>query len=134
MAHVITISEAASIALHSIILIAKSELLLNVGIIANKTSTSKHHVAKVLQLLVKQNYLTSQRGPQGGFSLKKDPNDITFLQIYEAVEGEIEIPESIKEKPFRTFDKYILNNIVEDMTIKFRDYLKSQKLSDYLNA
>ena len=134
MSQIINISEAASIAIHSMILIAKSDLLLNVGKISEETSASKHHVAKVLQRLVKQNYLTSQRGPQGGFLLRKDPDDITLLQIYEAIEGEIEIPECPKEKPICPFDKCIMNNLGKNMTIQFRDYMESQKLTDYINT
>ena len=132
MSHIVHISEAASIAIHSMVLIAKSDKLLNVIKIAEDTCTSKHHVAKVLQRLVKQNYLISHRGPHGGFSLKKDPSEITFLELYESIEGEIEIPECPMGKPTCPFDKCIMNNVTKDMTIQFQEYMKNQKLSAYL--
>ena len=54
MSKVVTISEAASIGLHGIILIAKSKKeMVNVVKIAELTGSSKHHVAKVFQRLVK---------------------------------------------------------------------------------
>ena len=133
MSQIVNISEAASIAVHSMILIAKSDKQLNVIKIAEDTCTSKHHVAKVLQRLVKLNYLVSHRGPKGGFNLKKDSNNITFLEIYEAIEGEIEIPDCPMEKPTCPVDKCILNNVTKNMTKQFHEYMKSQKLSDYLN-
>ena len=49
MSKIVTLSEAASIALHSMVLIARSEEKLNVGQIAEKIDSSKHHVAKVMQ-------------------------------------------------------------------------------------
>jgi len=34
--------------------------------------------------------LSSARGPRGGFSLVKTPEDVTLLDIYEAIEGPVE--------------------------------------------
>ena len=133
MSQIVNISEAASIAIHSMVLIARSDKLLNVIKIAEDTCTSKHHVAKVLQRLVKQNYLISHRGPHGGFSLKKDPSEITFMELYEAIEGKIEISDCPMQKPTCPFEKCIMNNVTKNMTLQFQEYMKSQKLSDYRN-
>lgn len=132
MSKVFTLSEAASIAIHSMVLIAKSEGMMNVNKIAERTGSSKHHVAKVLQRLVKEDYLTSIRGPHGGFELNKDPNNINLLEIYETIEGQLVVTECPMENPICPFDKCILGNVVADMTVKFRDYLKSHSLKEYL--
>jgi len=132
MAKVVSLSEAASIALHGIILIAKSSKVLNVIQIAEATGTSKHHVAKVFQRLVKENYLHSHRGPTGGFTLKKKPEEITFLEIYEAIEGKIEIPKCPLDKHICPFEKCILNNVTSRMSNEFYEYLKSQTVDMYL--
>jgi len=132
MSKVVSLSEAASIALHGIILIAKSEKGMNVLKIAEATDTSRHHVAKVMQRLVKAGYLSSQRGPNGGFALKKAPKDITFLEIYETIEGAIEITPCPMDKQICPFDKCIMNNVTSKMTKEFREYLGEQKLDMYL--
>ncbi len=132
MSKVVTISEAASIGLHGMILIAKADTLINVVKIAEATSSSKHHVAKVMQRLVKENYLDSQRGPNGGFALRVAPEDITLLNIYEAIEGKIEIHACPMEKPICPFGKCILNNITNQMTLQFKEYLTKNTLKDYL--
>lgn len=132
MSKVVTISEAASIALHGMVLIAKSDSSVNVIKIAERTGASKHHVAKILQRLAKSNYLTSHRGPTGGFILKKKPANITFLEIYEAIEGNIEITPCPLDKPICPFDKCIMNNVTNQMTIKFRDHLEKQTLDQYI--
>jgi Rrf2 family protein len=132
MARLFSLSEAASIALHGLVLIAKSKESLNVVDIAVRIDSSKHHVAKVLQRLVKAGYLTSRRGPGGGFHLKMSPEDIDLLEIYETIEGEINITECPLDKPVCPFDKCIINNITGKMTSEFKDYLKSQTLKMFL--
>lgn len=132
MAKIVTLSEAASIALHAMILIAKSDQLINVIKIAEITDSSKHHVAKVLQRLVKDNFVISQRGPSGGFLLKKKPTDITLLEIYESIEGKIEITSCPLGKQICPFDKCFMNNITTKMTKDFREHLDSHTLEDYL--
>jgi Rrf2 family protein len=132
MARVFSLSEAASIALHGIILIAQEKGGLNVIKIAERTDTSKHHVAKVMQRLVKAGYLVSQRGPSGGFVLRKNPENINFLEIYEAIEGPIEITECPMDKQICPFDKCIMNNVTNKMTLEFKSFLKNQTIDQYL--
>ena len=132
MANVFSLSEAASIALHGIILIAKEKEGLNVIKISERTDTSKHHVAKVMQRLVKAGFLTSQRGPSGGFLLKKDPKNITFLEIYENIEGPIEVSDCPMDKQICPFDKCIIDNVTNKMTIEFRNFLSKQTIDKYL--
>jgi Rrf2 family protein len=132
MSKLISLSEASSIAIHGIILIAGSEKAMNVNTIADTTGTSKHHVAKVMQRLVKEKIISSRRGPLGGFALNVKPEEITFLEIYETIEGKIEIANCPMDKHVCPFDKCILDNIASRMTLEFREYLGKQKVSDYL--
>lgn len=87
MNKLINISEASSIAIHSLSLVAKLDKSINATQIAEFTGFSKNHLSKVLQILVKQGYLSSSRGPKGGFKLIKDASKITLLEIYELIEG-----------------------------------------------
>ncbi len=133
MSKIVTLSEAASIALHGMILVAKSKSkMINVIRIAEATSSSRHHVAKVFQRLVKEGFIESHRGPTGGFTLKRNPNDITFLEIYEAIEGKIEIHECPLDKQICPFDKCIMNNVTKKMTEDYKNYLEKQTLDQYL--
>ena len=132
MSKVVTISEAASIALHGMILIARSKSPVNVLQIAELTGASRHHVAKIMQRLAKNNYLSSYRGPSGGFTLKRDPAEITLLEIYQTIEGEIEINPCPLDKQICPFDKCIMNNVTNQMTIQFREHMKTQTLDQFL--
>ncbi len=132
MSKIVTLSEAASIALHGIILVARSDKLINVIKIAEVTGSSKHHVAKVFQRLVKDNFIESHRGPSGGFSMKKDPKDITLLEIYESIEGKIEVQDCPLDKPICPFGKCILEGVTREMTTQYRNFLSEQTLDKYL--
>lgn len=132
MSKIFSLSEAGSIAIHSMVLIAGSETKLNVVKISERTGSSKHHVAKVLQRLVKDDFLSSNRGPHGGFELKKPPEEINLLEVYESIEGKVEITECPMDNLICPFEKCILGTVVSDMTRNFKDYMSNQKLSDYL--
>lgn len=132
MAKVFSLSEAASIAIHSMVLIAQSDKMMNVNKIAERTGSSKHHVAKILQRLVKEDYLRSIRGPHGGFALQKEPKEITLLEIFETIEGSLSVTECPMDNPVCPFGKCILGNIISDMTQNFRHYLEKNTLDQYL--
>ena len=132
MTKVVSLSEAASIAIHSIILIAKVEKMINVNQIAEATGSSKHHVAKVVQRLVKENILSSIRGPQGGFFLKKDPADITLLEVFEAIEGKLEITDCPMDNPICPFEECIMGTVVKNMTVEFKNYFQNKTIKDFL--
>ncbi len=133
MSKIVTLSEAASIALHSMVLIARSEEKLNVGQIAEKIDSSKHHVAKVMQRLAKENFVSSNRGPSGGFVLKKDPQEVTLLEIYEAIEGAVVIQNCPGDKPTCPFGGCLLGDLSTNMTKEFKKYMEQKTLSDYLS-
>ncbi|WP_075602617.1 RrF2 family transcriptional regulator [Saccharicrinis aurantiacus] len=133
MSKIFTLSEASSIAIHGMVLIAKSDVKLNVNQIAEKIDSSKHHVAKVFQRLAKENLVSSNRGPSGGFILKKDPEEISLLDIYEVIEGKIEIEGCMQDKEECAFDSCILGNISNDLACRFRAYLKDKFLINYLD-
>ena len=86
MSKVVTISEAASLAIHAVVLIAQSDKLINVNQIAKETDASRNHLAKVMQRLGKQGIVESSRGPTGGFKLKRAATDLTLYDIYESIE------------------------------------------------
>ncbi|MBK9291214.1 MAG: Rrf2 family transcriptional regulator [Bacteroidetes bacterium] len=132
MTKIVTLTEAASIALHGMIVVAKNEGVTNVLQIAEVTKSSKHHVAKIFQRLVKDGFLESLRGPSGGFTLKRDPKDITLLEIYESIEGKIEVTSCPHDKHICPFNRCIMDNVTRKMTQDFRDHLNRNTLADYL--
>ncbi len=61
----------------------------NVGLqeIAKSQEIPAHFLSKILQDLVRQNILTSIKGPHGGFSFKKSPKQLKLIKIVELIDG-----------------------------------------------
>lgn len=55
--------------------------------ISREMATPKSFLAKILQKLVKAGVVKSFRGVKGGFQLSRAPNDISLLDVIEAIEG-----------------------------------------------
>lgn len=88
MTNLVRISEAASLGLHTMALLAReSRRRFTTQEIAARLSASGHHLAKVMQRLVRAGLVESIRGPQGGFRLVKPAEKTRLLEIYEAIEG-----------------------------------------------
>ena len=132
MSKIFALSEASSIAIHSMVLIARAEVSMNAVKIAEFTGFSKNHIAKVLQRLVKSDLLKSVRGPSGGFSMKKDPKDLTLLDIYQAIEGPIELNDCPLAYEICNFDRCLMGNVINKLTSEFRKFLEDQTLSTYM--
>jgi len=132
MAKLVHFSEAASLALHSMVIIARSKVHVNVNALAEEMGSSRNHLAKVLQQLVKFNYLRSVRGPNGGFILSKLPSEITILNIYEAIEGKIDTPECPLDRPICPFDMCLMGGLIKEVTLKFKDYFQGLTLQNYI--
>jgi len=132
MSKIVTLSEAGSIAIHAVVLVARSKDIINVNQIADATKASRHHVAKIMQRLVKDGILYSTRGPRGGFYMRKSPKDISLLSLYELIEGEVDPGDCMMDYPICPFDKCLMGNLVKDLTLEFKSYMHKMKVSDYL--
>ena len=132
MSKVVHISEAASLAVHSMALIASNEEMLNVTNIADLTSSSRNHLAKVMQILVKNNYLTSARGPKGAFVLKKAASTVTLLELYELMEGEIEKQHCGIHTGKCPFATCVFGNLANKFSEEFIKYLRTTNISDII--
>ena len=54
--------------------------------IADNLNISFHFLTKILQILTKAGIVDSVKGPKGGVGFKKNPNEITILDIIHAVD------------------------------------------------
>lgn len=55
--------------------------------IAEHTGVSFHFLGKILQALTQQGLLISYKGPNGGVQFAASPDEITVLQVVEAIDG-----------------------------------------------
>jgi Rrf2 family protein len=55
-------------------------------------------LAKVLQRLVREGFLVSEQGTNGGYRLARDPHEITALEVIRAIDGPIILTTCFTEK------------------------------------
>ncbi len=131
---VIQISDALSLALHGMGLLASSGKRMNVREMAERINVSEAHLAKVFQRIVKSGLVYSTRGPSGGFELTRPPSEISLYEIYEIIEG---VPDSgycllkVTECPFNSC---VFGGMIESMTREFTDYLKNRNLEELIRS
>lgn len=130
MSRLVHISEAASLAIHSMALIASSATRLNAKMISEILHVSQNHLAKILQVLAKNEYLESNRGPGGGFTFKKKAEDISMLEIYQLIEGNVECQFCGISENDCPFISCIFGGKPDKLTNEFVEYLTNTKISD----
>ena len=131
MSSVLKISEAASLALHSTVLLAANPgEMISTRDIAYRLHVSEAHLSKVLQRLARDGLVRSIRGPKGGFRLGKPAHEITLLHVYESIEGPLIPSKCLFENSICTGSMCILGGLLETVDRQVRDYLAKTKLSD----
>ena len=135
MANILKFSEAAIIALHSMFMLAMNmDRLLSTKELSETISASENHLSKVMQRLIKVGLVTSIRGPKGGFKLGKKPEQITFLDIYEAIDGKLELDDCLlTAKMCSPNAECILGSLITDINKQVKDSLASKSLLDIVN-
>lgn len=111
------------------------ELSINYGLgpvslkkISEKYSISESYLEQLFAKLRKDGYIETVRGPQGGYLLAKDPNEITVGMILRTLEGDITTSDCIsKEVCSREsicatrviFEKIenSINNVIDNITL-----------------
>jgi Rrf2 family iron-sulfur cluster assembly transcriptional regulator len=81
------ITRASEYAILSLIVLSKAKEPMDSDTLSRELSISKSFLAKILQALAKSNILNSYKGVNGGFTLKKAPQDINMLDVLSSVEG-----------------------------------------------
>lgn len=134
MQHLLKISEAASLALHTMTLLANEpERTITTHEVAIRLKVSEAHLAKVMQRLGRAGLVRSQRGPRGGFSLGRPAEDITLLDVYEATEGTLEERRCLLGTPICGGD-CILGDLLQRVGGEVRDYFQSTRLADITDS
>jgi Rrf2 family protein len=151
MSKVLKISDAASLALHTAVLLAdRTDGPLTTKEIAATFGVSECTLAKVLQRLAKAGIVLSGRGPKGGFLLGKRADQTTLLEVYEAIEGPLGDSHCLLGAPVcgpfgvaqgrREHGRIggghncILGRLVNSLNVQVREYFSNTRLSDATSA
>src|SRR5208337_3129433 len=70
-------------------LCGKREEVTMIGEIASEMEVPRSFLAKILQKLARASLVKSFRGVKGGFQLARLPEELSLLDVMEAIEGEV---------------------------------------------
>jgi Rrf2 family protein len=131
MANALAISEDASLAIHTMALLAgNANRRMSTAEIAGVLSASEHTLAKVLQKLSRVGLLESLRGPHGGFTLARPASETALLEIYEAVEGPLGPGACLLGHAVCGGAECVFGGLVQSIQKQLRDYFASTTLAD----
>ncbi|WP_311407873.1 RrF2 family transcriptional regulator [Liquorilactobacillus uvarum] len=110
-------------------------------IIHQRISGSQTYLQKLLRKLVVAGLITSVSGNSGGFSLVKDPKEITLLQIVDATEGKIQSYPDLGfiDLVFRDFRpisqeaKQVMNGIFQQADKRWCHFLDEQTVYEVIS-
>jgi Rrf2 family protein len=126
------LSEGGSLAIHALALLAslgKREKL-SAGKISAVFNVSRNHLSKIMQQLVREKLVISDRGPGGGFCLAKPSSEIRLIEIYKIMEGKQTIKGCLLEKKFCFGEKCVLGKLLFKINNDIYNYFSETRLRD----
>ena len=132
MGHAFKISEAASLAIHAVSIIAKQETSapIKLSSLARTLDASVTHLGKVMHRLVASHVVTSRRGPLGGFTLGKRAGTMTLLDVQEIFDGPLSCDTCLLGKRACPFGECVLGNTPSSVDNTVRRELGTRRIID----
>jgi len=90
------------------------------------------YLLKILQQLVRASVLRSKRGPRGGFFLATDAQNITLLQIIEAVDGPMVTHLHLSEQTNSERFAVRMEEVCQKASYQAKSIFENAKLSDMI--
>lgn len=129
------ISRGAAYAVYGLRYLANRGLNQKVTIseISNSFGLPEKHLAKIFQGLAKTKFVNSVRGINGGFMLSTPPDQITLLDIVEAVEGPFDVDNCMIRYGHCSYqDSCQVCDLLQQTHREIMDVLRKVKLTDLL--
>jgi Rrf2 family protein len=119
-------TKATNYALHIMAFIVKQEGRENISLqpLANHMNISPTYLSKILTQLVKADLIQSAPGMNGGYSLRKPKNEISFFDVIQAIEGS----GALFTCEMSDQDDCVLENVMREAENHMVAYLKEKKL------
>lgn len=120
-------SKATNYALHTMLylVVATPHKPIGVQQLAERQEVSPTYLSKILTKLVKAGMIESASGANGGYRLKRNWEEISFLDIIHAVEGTASLFDCLNHGPECLIQKEMI--AAEE---KMEEHLRNQKMSE----
>lgn len=106
-----------------------------VKVISDSQKISLKYLENLMKDLKKHNLVKSFRGVDGGYVLTRDPGQVTILDIYNAVEGDVEMVECVNDPSSCNFiERCPTNSVWKGLSVVVRDYLSEYTIKELLQT
>ncbi|PTM57995.1 Rrf2 family transcriptional regulator [Desmospora activa] len=121
-------SKATNYALHTMLFLAAAtpNKFFGVQQLAERQAVSPTYLSKILTKLAKAGMIESASGAHGGYRLKRDWEEISFLDIIHAIEGTA----SLFDCDLNHGPDCLIQKVMVSAEEEMEDYLRKQKLSE----
>ena len=108
---------------------------IQVGVISRLQDTPLKFLEQIIRDLKKDGYITSFRGPKGGYKLMADPEAITFGEIVRKFEGESDLVECVADpEGCKLSDECRVRNVWADATRNLYESLDTITIASLLET
>lgn len=99
--------------------------------LAKMQDLSPTYLSKILTKLVKSGLIESTPGAKGGYTILKKKEDISFLDVIQAVEGQTHLFRcSLEHDSFMPHDDCLIEQVMQDVEKKMQETLSQKRLVD----
>tara|TARA_B100001123_G_scaffold450287_1_gene619853 strand:+ start:5345 stop:5755 length:411 start_codon:yes stop_codon:yes gene_type:complete len=126
------VSKTLDYAVRSLVHIAQDEKSVStIEGISAKQHIPQSYLAKIMRKLVQRGLLRSSTGPDGGYSLKKQANEISLKDVYEAIEGDMQLVDCMdKGQLCELFDSCNQRSVWDHLQVNTLNFLENISLQD----
>jgi len=126
------VSKSLDYAVRSLTYIAKEKAsVFTIRDISQKQHIPQNYLAKIMRKLVQKGLLSSSPGPDGGYSLRKPTEDISLKDIYEAIEGDMQLIDCMEKNVVcELFDSCTQRSVWDHLQLHTLTFLNNISVKD----
>ncbi len=99
--------------------------------LAERHAIPQHYLEQLLVALKRKEIVKSYRGAHGGYALAAAPSEITALEVFEALDGTLQLlPEKRRESPIAFFTKDVERAVRHALSVSLADLLAMKQNND----
>jgi Rrf2 family protein len=129
MDRIISVSDTANAAIHALALAEAKGGSVSAREVAERLGVSPTYLAKIMQKLAAQGFLTPSRGLGGGYALARPADAISCLDLVVGLEGDIPHRECLFARAVCRTKTCALRSFYEEAETQFRNVLSTTTIS-----
>lgn len=130
MQNLIKLSEAATMGLHAVDLLAQRREMCTTREISAALHVSQNHLSKVMQRLTRAGLVKPLRGPSGGFTLSPSGRTASVRDFITAIDGPLQLHTCLMGRKVCRRQDCIFGGFIEETNRRFEAVL-DRKISEF---